>query len=140
MTKKFGLAGLLRLRGIQERDAAQTLSRANRDEQRTQARDRQLRDALSVSGSTVTDSASLRALSASRSAARGLLSDLHVLAEAQQVVTAQAREAHTTARIGELGLTKLAEAHAAREQERELAAEQAELDEIAIRPKTEETS
>ncbi|MGV2901211.1 hypothetical protein ACNPM4_05990, partial [Microbacterium sp. AGC62] len=62
MTRSFSLAGLLRVREIQERAAAQRLSRAVLDARHTEARDRSLRAHLAGAGSEAVDVRSLAAL------------------------------------------------------------------------------
>ena len=136
MSRGFPLAGLLRVRGIQERAAAERLTRASMEHAQTEARDRQVRASLTTSADGVEDVRTLAALAASRVAARSLLSDLRVLGDAQAAAVAAARDEHAAARIDEHGLTRLAEAHERRERDRALRAEQSTLDEIALRPAT----
>lgn len=133
MSRSFSLAGLLRVRDIQERAAAQRLSRAVIDAQHTEARDRHLRAALAGTDTEAVDVRSLAALAASRATGRRLLTDLNALAELQQQDVDEARVEHASARRAVRGLDRLAEAHAMRERAGELHAEQAELDEIASR-------
>ncbi len=133
MTRGFSLSGLLRVRTIQERAAAQRLSRAAIEADQTAARDRHLRAALSASGSDAADVRSLAALAAARVAARSLLADLGSIAELQQAALSDARGDHEDARREMRGIERLAEAHAVRERATEAKAEQAELDEIAAR-------
>ncbi|SDQ50569.1 hypothetical protein [Microbacterium sp. cf332] len=133
MKRGFPLAGLLRIRGIQHRAAAAHLSRAAMEEQRTEARDRQLRAALTASADTPGDIRTLAALAASRVAARSLLTDLDTLRRAQRHEVDAARSRLTEARRAEQGVDRLAEAYDERERARRDAAEQAALDEIALR-------
>jgi len=137
MTRGFSLAGLLRVRQIQERAAAQRLSRAVIDARHTEARDRHLRSALAGEGTDAVDVRSLAALAAARSAGRSMLADLTALAEVQSQSVDEARAEHAEARRAMRGLDRLAEAHAVRERTDELRIEQAELDEIASRSQTE---
>ncbi|MFS0713219.1 hypothetical protein ABC195_05000 [Microbacterium sp. 2P01SA-2] len=133
MKRGFPLAGLLRIRGIQQRAAAAHLSRAAMEEQRTEARDRQLRAALTTSADTPGDIRTLAALAASRVAARSLLTDLDTLRRAQRAEADAARARLDDARRAERGIERLAEAFHERERARRDAAEQAVLDEIALR-------
>lgn len=133
MTRSFSLAGLLRVREIQERAAAQRLSRAVLDAQHTEARDRSLRAHLAGAGSEAVDVRSLAALAAARVAGRTLLSDLTTLSELQEQTVDQARAEHSEARRAMRGLDRLAHAHTVRVRAAELHAEQAELDEIGSR-------
>lgn len=132
MSRSFPLAGLLRVRGIQERAAAERLSRAALEHAHTEARDRQLRASLTTDVDAPEDVRTLSALAASRVAARSLLSDLRVLREAQTAAVDAARAEHATARIDEQGLGRLADAHGRREHARILREEQAVLDELAV--------
>lgn len=134
MSRAFPLAGLLRVRGIQERAAAERLTRAAIEKARTEARDRQVRASLTTDAEAPEDVRTLAALAASRVAARSLLADLQSLSEAQAAAVAAARAEHASARIDEHGLSRLADAHHHREQQRTLRQEQAALDEIALRP------
>lgn len=136
MTRSFSLAGLLRVREIQERAAAQRLSRAVIDAQHTEARDRSLRAHLSGVGSEAVDVRSLAALAAARVAGRTLLADLATLSELQEQTVDQARAEHADARRAMRGLDRLAQAHALQVRAAELHAEQAELDEIGARAQT----
>jgi len=140
MSRSFSLAGLLRVREIQERAAAQRLSRAMIDAQHTEARDRSLRAHLSGAGSEAVDVRSLAALAAARVAGRSLLADLTTLAELQEQSVDQARAEHAEARRAMRGLDRLAQAHALRVRTDELHAEQTELDEIGSRTRMESPS
>lgn len=137
MSRQFSLAGLLRVRGIQERAAAERLSRAVLDARHTEARDRHLRAALAGEGTDAVDVRSLAALAAARSASRSMLADLTALASVQQQSVADARAEHADARRAQRGLDRLADAHAERVRAEDLRAEQAELDEIAARVRDE---
>lgn len=133
MKRGFPLAGLLRIRGIQQRAAAAHLSRAAMEQQRTEARDRHVRAALTASADTPGDVRTLAALAASRVAARSLLTDLDALRRAQRDEVDAARTRLTESRRAEQGIERLAEAFHERERARRDAAEQAVLDEIALR-------
>lgn len=137
MSRQFSLAGLLRVRGIQERAAAERLSRAVLDARHTEARDRHLRAALAGEGTDAVDVRSLAALAAARSASRSMLADLTALASVQQQSVADARAEHADARRAQRGLDRLADAHAERVRADDLRSEQAELDEIAARVRDE---
>lgn len=133
MKRGFPLAGLLRIRGIQQRTAAAHLSRAAMEQQRTETRDRQVRAALTASADTPGDVRTLAALAASRVAARSLLTDLDSLRRAQRDEVDAARARLTEARRAEQGIERLGDAFHERERARRDAAEQAVLDEIALR-------
>jgi flagellar FliJ protein len=140
MTRAFSLAGLLRVREIQERAAAQRLSRAVIDARHTEARDRSLRAHLAGAGSEAVDVRSLAALAAARVAGRTLLTDLTVLSDLQEQAVDQARTEHAEARRAMRGLDRLAQAHAVQVRAAELHAEQSELDEIGSRNRAEDKS
>lgn len=140
MSRSFSLAGLLRVREIQERAAAQRLSRAVIDAQHTEARDRSLRAHLSTAGSDAVDVRTLAALAAARVASRTLLTDLSLLSETQMQTVEHASAEHAQARRAMRGLDKLAQAHAALVRTDELRAEQSALDEIGSRTIAEELS
>jgi len=137
MTRGFSLSGLLRVRAIQERAAAQRLSRAAIEAEQTASRDRQLRAALAVTGSDAADVRALAALAAARVAGRSLLADLTSLTEVRQAALHEARGEHESARKEVRGLERLADAHTARELAADRRAEQLELDEIAARARGE---
>jgi len=138
VNRSFSLSGLLRVRAIQERQAAQELSRAVIDADQTRVRDRRLRAALGASGSDAVDARSLAALAAARVAGRSMLAELESLAALQQQAVQEARSVHDDARREVRGLDRLAEAHALRVRADELRVEQHELDEIASRSGTED--
>lgn len=137
MTRGFSLAGLLRVRAVQERAAAERLSRAAIEAEQTASRERHLRAALAGTGSDAADVRSLAALAAARVAGRSLLADLETLVAMHQSSLDDARRQHTDARREVRGLERLADAHALRARAAELRAEQLELDEIAARAEQE---
>lgn len=140
MTRSFSLAGLLRVRAIQERAAAQELSRAVIDANQTRTRDRHLRAALAATESDAVDVRSLAAMAAARVAGRSMLADLQTLAAQQQQRVDEAKSHHDGTRREVRGLDRLAAAHEMRIRAEELRAEQIELDEIALRRGEEHTS
>jgi flagellar export protein FliJ len=133
VNRSFSLSGLLRVRSIQERQAAQELSRAVIDADQTRVRDRRLRAALGASDSDAVDTRSLAALAAARVAGRSMLAELQSLAAMQQQAVHEAKAVRDDARREVRGLDRLAEAHALRVRAEELRVEQQELDEIASR-------
>lgn len=133
MNRFFPLAGLLRVRKIQEQAAAERLSRASIAADQTKARERHVRAALAGTDMPAVDVRSLSAIAAARVAGRSLLSDLGDLAKVQQEQVEAARAEHQDARRAVRGLDRLEQAHRARRRVAELSAEQAELDEVAAR-------
>ena len=138
MTRDFSLAAVLRVRSIQERAAAQQLTRAVIDANQTSARERQLRAALAASDAEAVDVRQLAALAASRVAGRSMLADLQSLTELQQQAVQKAQSAHGEVQREVRGLDRLSQAHARRVREEDLRAEQKELDEIGSRSRTED--
>lgn len=128
----FPLAGLLRVRGVQERAAAEDLSRAS--DQRVQAEAARERTAASLAeiGSTIGDAQTLLAMAAARAAGRSALSDLQSLIELRRDEEAQAKSTNVEARRELKGLERLESAHRTHEVKTELDAEQNALDEIAV--------
>ena len=128
----FPLSGLLRVRGVQERAAAENLSRAS--DQREQAEAARERTAASLAeiGSAVGDAQTLLAMAAARAAGRSSLSDLQSLIELRRDEEADAKTAHVEARRELKGLERLESAHRAHAVKTELDAEQSALDEIAV--------
>ena len=133
MTRPFSLAGLLRVRGIQERAAAQRLSRASIDAEQTRARDRHVRAALAASESDAVDVRTLSAMAASRVATRSMLADLEALTQVREQEVAEAEADHSSARREVRGLERLAAEHRRMTLAEALRIEQNELDEIALR-------
>ncbi|MGV9768957.1 hypothetical protein ACWDR7_05660 [Microbacterium sp. NPDC003461] len=131
MSERFSLSGLLRLRGVQERAAAERLSRASIAARQAEAGERRTRAALAGAGDAAVDVRSLAAIAASRAAARAQLSELSLLSDERRDAEEEARRAHAEAKRRARGLEKLEAAHRERERSRELHAEQTALDEIA---------
>lgn len=128
----FPLAGLLRVRGAQERVAAEQLSRASAERAEVDTRTQEAVASLSDLGSQVDDAATLMAMAAARAAGRSALSDLQALAELRRGAESEARSAHVEARRELKGLERLETSHRADAARTELAAEQLALDEIAV--------
>ncbi|KAA0960837.1 hypothetical protein FQ142_08115 [Microbacterium sp. ANT_H45B] len=128
----FTLSGLLRVRGAQERVAAEHLSRASAE--RTDAEDA-VTDAvssLSEISAQIDDPRALLAMAAARAAGRSTLSDLQALVEMRRIEESSARSAHIDARRELKGLERLEDAHRTEAARVDLAAEQTALDEIAV--------
>lgn len=136
---RFTLAGLLRLRQVQEDRAAADLGAAERDRGAAVERAQQTADRLAASHlPSGVDSTTWLAAAASRLSLEALLDE-----DAARVVTttdvAVARRADwTRARQAERTVERLEEHHEARELAAELSAEQRVLDEVAGRRTEEE--
>lgn len=128
----FTLSGLLRVRGAQERVAAEHLSRASAE--RTDAEDAATGAVSSLSdiSAQIDDPRALMAMAAARAAGRSTLSDLQALVEMRRLEESSARSAHIDARRELKGLERLEDAHRTEAARVDLAAEQTALDEIAV--------
>lgn len=128
----FPLAGLLRVRGAQERVAAEQLSRASAE--RARAEDAQQAAAASLADIShrIDDAGTLLAMAAARAAGLSTLSDLQALVEMCRTEETGAKAAHVEARRDLKGLERLAETHRVESTKAELHAEQTSLDEIAV--------
>lgn len=132
MSAAFPLAGLLRLRKVQEDQAAGGFAAANARAQHTRARLVRTRDDLAETTSAPVDTATLHALVAARAAAQSQLADLaHTLA-AEHASAAQARAELDAARSATGALEKLEERHRLEATAQELRVEQVQLDERSV--------
>ena len=131
MARMFPLAGLLRLRQIQEEQAASDLAVANARAREIRSRQSRTRDALGTSSSEVASMTVLYAVAAARASSRSMLAELDSLDCEHQPVLDEASEAFASARARSIGLEKLAGRHHRQQTEEELHAEQAVIDEMA---------
>jgi len=130
MAKLFPLAGLLRLRQIQQDQAASDLAAANARVRESSARERRARAALGGIATDVNDTTVLYAIAASRAASRGMLAELQALEIMRAAEADAAGEAFTAARARSVGLEKLEAKHLDGVRCADLSAEQNVLDEI----------
>jgi flagellar protein FliJ len=131
MARLFPLAGLLRLRQIQEEQAASDLAVANARARDLRARQSRARDSLGASNTEAASSTVLYAVAAARASSRSMLAELDSLNCEHQPVLDSASEAFAEARARSIGLEKLAGRHQLKQTEEELHAEQAAIDEMA---------
>ncbi|HAM25370.1 MAG TPA: hypothetical protein DCP11_01330 [Microbacteriaceae bacterium] len=131
MARMFPLAGLLRLRQIQQDQAASDLASANSRADESSARQRRARAALSTVPAEATSAAVLYAVAAARASSRSMLAELEALDAVQRESRDQASVAFTEARARSVGLEKLEVRFSAAVASGEIVAEQAVLDEIA---------
>lgn len=131
MNRQFSLAGLLRLRQLQQDQAATGLARARSRSSSVRARESAARRELSATDDPISSSASLRAVAAARSSSHSMLADLQNLARLAETDEAAAREEFIAARTRSVGLEKLQARHDAEVNTEDLRAEQSALDEIA---------
>jgi len=131
MSRQFSLAGLLRLRQIQQDQAASGLARARSRSTSARAREASARRQLADTDPDIVSSASMRAVAAARSASHSMLADLQTLSRVAEADETAAREEFIAARTRSVGLEKLAARHHAEVTSEELRAEQSALDEIS---------
>jgi flagellar protein FliJ len=131
MTRTFALAGLLRLRGIQEDQAAAELSTANARSRAIHARKSAARLELQDGPVDVSSVKALHMAAISRASSRSMLADLLALEAVQAEETAAAQTAFIAAQARTAGLEKLEAKHKAGVAAADLSAEQTALDEIA---------
>ena len=128
----FPLAGLLRVRELQERLAAERLSHATAERAEAEdARDR-VSSSLADIAVAVGDPRMLLAMAAARSAGSSALSDLQALSELRRQEEDRAKSAHVEARRELKGLERLELAHRTRTAKAQRDAEQTAIDEIAV--------
>ena len=131
MNREFSLAGLLRLRQLQQDQAATGLARARSRSSSVRAREASARRELAATDDPITSSASLRAVAAARSSSHSMLADLQNLTRLADVDESTARAEFIAARTRSVGLEKLQARHDAEVNSADLRAEQSVLDEIA---------
>lgn len=131
MNRQFPLAGLLRLRQMQQDQAATGLARANSRSQAARDRRAAARTELGNSGDTAGSSSALLAIAAARASSQSMLADLEALEAATEAHLAEARSEYTEARRQAVGLEKLEFRHGSELALAELRTEQGVLDEIA---------
>jgi flagellar FliJ protein len=131
MSKQFSLAGLLRLRHLQQDEAAGQLASANARLDGTSVQRNRARAALGATRADVTSTESLYAMAAGRASMRSMLADLDSVIFQQQNDAEEADDAFKQARAQAIALEKLEAKHIEAVTVEELRAEQAVLDELA---------
>jgi flagellar FliJ protein len=131
MARSFPLAGLLRLRQVQQDQAAIDLSVANARVAEGTARQRRARSSLGATSSEATSASVLYAVAASRAASRSMLAELQALDCDHRASLEVANTAFTDARARSIGLEKLEVRFDDAVANGMLVAEQAVLDEIS---------
>lgn len=131
MKRLFPLAGLLRLRHLEQDEAAGELAAANSRVQDTETRRDRARALLHGGAHSPTSAAAMHAMAAARSSSRSMLADLDALAQGHLATLAQAQTVFDAARAQSIGLEKLEARHTAAVAAADLHAEQIVLDEIA---------
>lgn len=135
--KPFSLMGLLRLRRLQEDQAAASLATARRDVRDTAARIASVHATLASADASIATSDELFAIAATRSSSTSMLADLAQLERAQAEEVARREEEHREARRAARGIEKLEARHGLAVQAEELRTEQRVLDELAGRARPE---
>ena len=130
MARQFSLAGLLRIRRMQQDEALARAGAAQATLDAHRARAQAARSALASTPDEVSSPSTLLAIAAARASASSMLTELTALDERCSGELAQARSELVTARTRVVGLEKLQERHDAAVAAEELASEQAVLDEI----------
>lgn len=130
MPRLFPLAGLLRLRHLQQDQAASQLAVANARLRENNFRQMRARTALGSSLSEVATTTALHAVAAARASTRSMLADLRSIGEEREVEVQAAQATFHAARTRAIGLEKLQGRHDEAVATEDVHAEQTELDEI----------
>lgn len=128
----FRLAGILRIRGIQQQQAAGDLAQANHSLARVVQRRAEIRAQLAGTTTDAAGAGAIAAMSSTRAAAQSMLADLSALHASAEVTADDASAAYNLTRARTRALEKLQERHDQQQTEALEAREQAALDEIAV--------
>jgi flagellar FliJ protein len=131
MGRPFPLAGLLRLRHLEEDQAAGELASANARVRESSARRELARTALGGTPTGPTSIESLYAVAAARASTRGMLADLDALGKRHEAAQDDAQTQFDAAKAQSMRLEKLARRHQDSVVAEDLRDEQIILDEIA---------
>ncbi len=131
MARNFSLAGLLRLRKLEQDVAADELASANRRLRENRSLQSRTRIALGATGTEPTDAAALTAMAASRAAMCSMLAELDAVGRDESVAVASANSQLMEARKRSIGLEKLATKHDRVLAAEDLRSEQWAIDELA---------
>ena len=131
MARLFPLAGLLRLRHLQQDQAAGDLAAANRRLKENAERRTRVRGALAGTPTDVDSTTALNAAAVARAASRSMLADLEALAVERLSERERTQAVFDAARAKSIGLEKLEDKHNAGVIAEDLHAEQTVLNEIA---------
>ncbi|MCQ1951182.1 MULTISPECIES: flagellar FliJ family protein [Arthrobacter] len=133
MSRAFPLAGLLRLRQLQQDRAAGELAAANVRMRETHEARAEAYNALETSQtlSDAVDAATMNAIAAARASSRSMLADLNALGTRHTAEVEAARAEFSSARARSVGLEKLEGKFVEAEAAEDLRAEQTILDELA---------
>ena len=131
MARTFALAGLLRLRHLQQDQAAGDLAAANAVAKANTLRRAQARATLEVLPSSVTGAETLYAVAAARASTRSMLAEMDALGRNHVAAVGEAQAAYDATRAESVSLEKLEGRHGEAVAAEDLHAEQTVLDEIA---------
>lgn len=131
MSRAFSLAGLLRLRHLEQDQAAGQLASANARLDSTSVQRNRARAALGATRSDASTTEALYAMAAGRASMRSMLADLEQLLDHQRVEADEANATFSAARAKAVALEKLEAKHTETVLVEELRAEQIIIDEIA---------
>lgn len=129
--RTFPLAGLLRLRSIEQDQAAASLSAANTRSRDLKDRTSAARQGLGAHSVDITDSRALHMAAIARASSASMLADLVALETVATEEAAAAQASFLSARSRTVGLEKLSARHTARVEAADQATEQTALDEIS---------
>ncbi|MGW8431265.1 flagellar FliJ family protein [Curtobacterium citreum] len=128
----FRLAGILRIRGIQQQQAAGDLAQANHSLARVVQRRADIRAQLAGTTTDAAGPGAIAAMSSTRAAAQSMLADLTAMHASAEVTADDASAAYNLSRARTLALEKLQERHDRQQTAAREAQEQAALDELAV--------
>lgn len=131
MARDFPLAGLLRLRRLQQDSAAGSLAAANAKLRRSTEARSDAYDSLAASPVEAADAATLHAIAAARASSRSMLADLLAAESLDNAAANTAQAEFHAARARSVGLEKLEAKHADTLAAEDLRTEQTVLDELA---------
>ena len=128
----FRLASILRLRNLEEQQAAGELASANHSLSKVVERRIEIRAKLAGTSTDITSPGAIAAMSGARAASASMLADLAAMHSAAEVTADTASAAYKQARARALALEKLEIRHDQQQAQQRAADEQAALDEIAV--------
>ncbi|GAA1357673.1 hypothetical protein GCM10009636_29160 [Arthrobacter koreensis] len=131
MGRDFPLAGLLRLRRLQQDSAAGTLAAANADLRRAAEARIEAYGSLAATPLEAADAATLNAIAAARASSRSMLADLLASEQLKDAAANTAQAEFQAARARSVGLEKLEAKHSDAVAVEDLRTEQNVLDELA---------
>jgi len=129
----FRLAGLKRLRLLQEEATRAELARTRAAEQRTRRSEQRVRAVLGDSAVDASSAEAVQSIAAARASSSSMLTELDALLAHEIEAAEAAAVAHAAARAQTVQLDKLQERHEAQARAAALRAEQVVLDEHAAR-------